>query len=385
MRKPRELCTGLFLGLLLYLVVRLNDHLGSYPPGEFSKECAPIAKATRQITAPGSYCLHRDIFTKGIEIRASDVSLDLGGFCLIGPRDPKRTDDGIYISGDSVRVTVSNGCIRGFFYGLRIDEDSHGGRASHIAVREVNFEKNTFRGAAIQADDVDFRNNTVMDTGGATVYDEAYAIGLELSGDRCTVYSNFIGETYGRDVGEGVGISLSSADANQCRVTNNVISNRNTSVFGRTFGIWSDNLSVIEQNTVQGFDYAIVQPPESGDGIRENNVLIDERCHGLFYANDERSLHDIRVPREALRPCADLKEAIAALKSVNRRVYFYRKAERLVTKKKWQKATAYFLAAEELGSTEAARIARKHLSLGLISEPEFETAEQRAKQLLAER
>jgi len=269
-----------------------------------------------------------------------------------------------------------------FFYGLLVDEaSSPTPRTSDVSIRNLSFEQNAFRGAKIAADNLDFRNNTITETGGATFFDDAYAIGLELSGDHCVIDSNFIGETYGHAAGEGVGISLSSESADHCSVAKNIISNRASSALGRTFGIWSDNASMVTQNTVQGFDYAIVQQHSNRDR-RANNVIIDEVCRGLFHANVEQSIRDTQVSHASLRPCPDAKEAIDALKGVSLKIYLYRKGERLTMKDKWQKATAYFLVAERLGDAEAGRIARKHLALKLVSEADFRSAEQRALDLV---
>jgi hypothetical protein len=76
---------------------------------------------------------------------------------------------------------------------------------------------------------------------------------------------------------------------------------------------------------------------------------------------------------------------VASLESGNRKIYVYRKAETPVMRSDWQDATAYFLAAEKLGSAEGPRVARKHLELGLISERQFKTAEHRAEELLLAR
>jgi hypothetical protein len=383
MRRGRKLLLGgLVFGFLLWPVVRSIGEFRSSLHLSQSRGCIIITDPS-DIVSAGKYCLHEDTSAPdGISIRASDVSLDLGGFCLIGPRDPKRINHGIYIPSGYARVTITNGCVRGFFYGLLVDDaSSPTPRTSDVSIRNLSFEQNAFRGATIAADNVDFRNNTITETGGATFFDDAYAIGLELSGDHCVIDSNFIGETYGHAAGEGVGISLSSENADHCSVTNNVISNRAASALGRTFGIWSDNASRATQNTVQGFDYAIVQQHSNWDR-RANNVIIDEACRGLFYANVEQSIRDTQVSHASLRSCPDAKEAIDALKGVSLKIYLYRKGERLAMKEKWQKATAYFLAAERLGDAEAGRIARKHLALKLVSEADFRSAEQHALDLV---
>ncbi len=382
MRKPPEPVAALLIGLPLWLPLWFPGETKDNPLSSNGIDCTLITGSS-DITSSGNYCLHGDsVASGGIEIQASDVSFDLRGFCLIGPRDNGLVNYGIHIASGTERVSITNGCVRGFFYGLKVDDDLPAQPTRDISVSKVSFQQNAFRGAMIDADQVNFRNNTISNTGGTTVYDDAFAIGLELSGDYCTVYSNLVSETYGRDAGEGVGISISSDRDDHCSVTNNVISNRAANQLGRTFGIWSDNLSAVIGNTVQNVDYAIVQPPLA---VRGNNIVIDEHCHGLFYAKTEQAPGDTQISRQSSPPCPDLKEVINALKAVNRKVYFYRKAQRLAMKDKWSRATAYFLAAEKLGSVEAARIARKHLALKLVSEGEFQSAERQAANLLADK
>jgi len=71
------------------------------------------------INSPGLYCLARNISystTTGhaITVAASDVTLDLNGFCLMGPGKFSGTNYGIYIQDGISNVEIRNGTIRNF-------------------------------------------------------------------------------------------------------------------------------------------------------------------------------------------------------------------------------------------------------------------------------
>lgn len=69
------------------------------------------------ISAPGSYYLGEDIQAlparHGIEITASDVTLDLNGFTIRGNLEVGSLD-GIHVTGDRMNIAIFNGNIRSF-------------------------------------------------------------------------------------------------------------------------------------------------------------------------------------------------------------------------------------------------------------------------------
>lgn len=78
------------------------------------------------ISSPGSYYLGEDILgffgQHGIEIAASDVTLDLNGFTIRGNTEVGSLD-GINISGDRFNISIHNGTVRDFF-GAGINSDT---------------------------------------------------------------------------------------------------------------------------------------------------------------------------------------------------------------------------------------------------------------------
>lgn len=110
----------------LLLVVLAAALLGAAPPawGEFyviavpAGVGTPIASLPKTISQPGFYYLKGNLTSTGdgITIEASDVTLDLMGFCISGAG----TSNGIYIGSFTYKnVEVRNGTVRSFQYGIR--------------------------------------------------------------------------------------------------------------------------------------------------------------------------------------------------------------------------------------------------------------------------
>jgi len=83
----------------------------------------PGAHAVFSITAPGSYRLTRNLMgtagKSGIEIAASQITLDLSGFSLIGS---PRSEHGIIVTAPCRGLRILNGSIRGWgFSGVAAD------------------------------------------------------------------------------------------------------------------------------------------------------------------------------------------------------------------------------------------------------------------------
>ncbi len=91
---------------------------------DLSPRARPISGRT-VITQPGSYTVARNITNDTtaptILIQANDVSLDLGGFRLLGA---VATPAGVAVMGAS-NVRIRNGAIRGFGVGVRVENSSN--------------------------------------------------------------------------------------------------------------------------------------------------------------------------------------------------------------------------------------------------------------------
>lgn len=89
--------------------------------------CAPvitraatvIGSLPYTISAPGTYVLSRNLTarsTDGIDVNASDVTIDLGGYTL-NQRVPGN-GSGIFVTSGMSNVSVQNGVINGFYNGV---------------------------------------------------------------------------------------------------------------------------------------------------------------------------------------------------------------------------------------------------------------------------
>jgi len=97
------------VGLALALAIPAAAH------ADESTLCTDITSAPYSITAPGIYCLKNSV-TGDISIQADDVVLDLNGH-VIEPLKPG-LGSGVWAT-DRANITVRNGTIRGFHYGIQ--------------------------------------------------------------------------------------------------------------------------------------------------------------------------------------------------------------------------------------------------------------------------
>jgi len=109
-----------FIGVLL-----LACALSSAAFAQTPVKCKFITDAAVPITAPGFYCLRANVVGRGIVIDASDVVLDLKGYSIINDgtaTEPLEFGGGVVgvLSENDNNITVRNGIIRGFDFGLRL-------------------------------------------------------------------------------------------------------------------------------------------------------------------------------------------------------------------------------------------------------------------------
>ena len=235
--------------------------------------CIPIDQAG-VIKRSGHYCLKRDL-SEGIKIAANDVSLDLGGHCINGPRDRTRVSMGAFIVPGHHRIRISNGCIQDFTYGVLAEEFPAGRLSSHVTVENMTIRDSHFRGVLIYGSHSVVDNVTVQGVGGTTVTPNAYAFGIEMRGDHCRVTNNIIREFYPVGTGEGVGISLSDDGMDHCVVSGNVMTNSKRPETGDTFGLWLHNRALVERNVIVNVNRPI-EPADfrSAENTRDNDVFV---------------------------------------------------------------------------------------------------------------
>jgi Ca2+-binding RTX toxin-like protein len=234
-----------------------------------------ISEAGAVITAPGVYTLDRDLVFSGktgsaITIAADNVVIDLNGHTITGSRAADSFASAIS-AADRSGITVRNGSIEGFFYGVRLDDSSTGTvRYGNHLVSNLDVSDCTFRGITVQGVGNVVRDCVVSDIQGTTNYDNAFACGIETLGPRAQLLNNLVTDVYARDMGEALGISVSNNGVGTV-VAGNTIRNTTFDEF-RSFGIWVGGGSNVTSygNSVTNYTY--------GQGWSSVNT-------GVFYNN----------------------------------------------------------------------------------------------------
>ena len=99
---------------------------------------AGSADASRVISQPGAYYLTTNLvtveFKHGIKIEASDVTLDLNGFSVIGGAESR---DGITVRAFQTNITIINGIVTGWTnrYGIYC-ANVYGGTFEHFSPKQ---------------------------------------------------------------------------------------------------------------------------------------------------------------------------------------------------------------------------------------------------------
>lgn len=246
------------------------------------------------ITSPGDYRLDQDLVTTGhgIIVKSDNVNIDLNGHTISGPTAGDTAAYGIS-AFDYDNITIQNGSIDGFFYGVYLSDlvanvghTDEFSTTSHL-IQNTTITNSTFRGIRIEGNDNIVQNNAISDIGGTTLYENAYAFGIEAFGD-ARILNNTITEVRGRgeaNIGEGVGISL-SYHVIGAEISGNTISNASPDIDSNygdwpaasrsTWGIWvggDDTTGVsISNNIVENYSYGITFKRDSLGTLQDNTV-----------------------------------------------------------------------------------------------------------------
>ena len=176
--------------------------------------CTEIAAVPYVISAPGPYCLASNLSyaatgSVAIRIDADGVELDLGGFLLDGRAAGGGTLSFGILASSRGQITIRNGIVRGFFYGIDLDGSSATTRDN--LVENVLFEDNRYAALRLGGEGAVARRNRISRTGGTTLWGGwAEAFGILVTGRRALIADNEILDTYGQGTGPGVGVQLSS-------------------------------------------------------------------------------------------------------------------------------------------------------------------------------
>lgn len=266
-----------FLFLLTYSTLLLSCREEIFPgSGEESSNGPPIsetAACAMTITSPGEYTLNENLESDAcaIEIKSSNVKLDLNGYTLKGPHDMQAISFGIK-SLDKSNIEIFNGKIEGFLHGVSIIGSS--GRGDDISNNYIHHLEVTYssqKGIEASGYNVKVTNNTVRQTGKTKAFKRAYGYGIEVTGPSCVVSNNTVTDTYGGTdlaedmIAEGIAISFSYFST-YCVAENNHIENSIMVSDKSTFGFWVDVYSYVtlKNNYIRNMHYSGVVPPFTG-------------------------------------------------------------------------------------------------------------------------
>lgn len=154
--------------------------------------CTGIMTVPYTISSPGQYCVTAPAYliywgTSGaaITIAADDVVLDLQGRVLAGGAGSGSAAYGI-LAHERRWVTVRNGTVRGFAYGVRVD----GSIANRI--EDMTITANWYFGAWVEGLGAAIVDSRILATGGSTVPGNTVPIAVRAFGPGVTVARNTI-------------------------------------------------------------------------------------------------------------------------------------------------------------------------------------------------
>ena len=345
---------------------------------DLAGRCTLLPADVSAIDEPGDYCFGEDLTRpRGIEILSDGVTLDLRGHCLHGSGDPADDEAGIQIPYPQRNVTIRNGCVTGFMYGV-LGNDGTGAPPSSakITVTSMRLVRNWFRGVMVAGDYVTVTNSIVADIGGTTMFEDAYAIGIEVRGNHCEIARNTVTDVYPTGSGEGVGISVTNDDVTSCLVAGNVVRNERLPSWGRTFGLWVRGLSTVRHNVMVNHTFSIAAShPKTLSG----NLSVGEACLGHRGSLSSAGTDTVYLAGD-LECSEDLDVALAGVVKGNRNSLF-RVAAIYHTNSDFSNAVVYYSGAASLGSEEAQRQIDLFVELGLVTPDEVAAAAGKALEL----
>lgn len=216
--------------------------------------CTAITSIPYTIATSGTYCLTRDMKTNmasstAITVTAGGVVLDMNGYALDNSAAGSATDAvGIAMAG-AQRVTVRNGTLRGFAYGI------NGGAAGGI-VENMLIVGSTKWGMYVETNGPVIRNNRILNTGGSPTF--GMSIGIWVAGPNARILNNEVTDVkHVQAVGVAWGIAVGG---NNAVVAGNRVNKVGTGCAGcQSHGIYAAGVTntTIKDNTISDTQYGI--------------------------------------------------------------------------------------------------------------------------------
>lgn len=259
------------------LLVALPSSALLYQYEQSSSNSQVIRYAPYTITKPGYYRVTQNLSSigHGIVVDSDDVTVDLGGFQISStfPNPMTARNSGILITRHQ-NITIRNGTIKGFFYGIYANNDrDYGGNI----FENLKLIKNLRSGICARSKNTLIQNNIVSQTTGIS---DKYTYGIFTEGPGMVIKNNAVFGTYpSLGQSEGVGISLTNFGRGSV-VENNTITNSKDLESGRTFGIWvgafeTDTTTAVGilNNHITNMVVGIAASAPAGGVFRDNTIL----------------------------------------------------------------------------------------------------------------
>jgi len=242
-------------------------------------DCTAITSLPYVIATQGVYCFTGNMSTSmtagnAITINTNNVVIDLNGYKLGGQAAGSGTEtNGIY-AGQRKNITLRNGTIRGFYRGVFLDDTNPYTTSQGHVVTGILADQSTFIGINLLGRGMTLRRNTVVDTGGSTVWPNAS--GIAVSGPGNNVLDNQVSTTMSVDNGFAWGILLENADYSM--LMNNRVSEIVAPGSGNSNGISINNSNDVtaRDNTITFADYGLRYQHSTGKYMENltNNISI---------------------------------------------------------------------------------------------------------------
>ncbi len=258
------------------------------------REPVVIDAVPYRISAPGSYRLASDLTyadARGvaISVEADDVTLDFQGHALTGTAGADSGAVGVRAVGRK-RVSITNGRISGFYFGIDIrSDDRGGGTSSGHRVSRIVLDGNWYFGVRLVGSDSKIVGCTITTTGGSARPRHTIPHGIRFVGER-----NLLTNCCVRDLiltkhpdgrGEIVGVHFDAARGSRMEHNTLVeVANDRDDQFPddddreRRFGVWvnggpqKNTFLTVKDNTISGFTVPLAFTPGT-DGLVAGNTF----------------------------------------------------------------------------------------------------------------
>ncbi|MHC4687904.1 MAG: NosD domain-containing protein [Planctomycetota bacterium] len=230
---------------------------------------APQARAE---TTQCIYCLTGNLATNlstnvaAIYIDTNNVTIDLNGYKIGNLAAGAGTQAvGIY-APQKKNITIKNGIIRGFYFGIWLDDTSPFTTSSGHLIEDIRADGNTFAGLVAVGTGNVIRNNQVVSTGGSTLTGIAGGIGMVGPGAR--VINNDVTGTAAQGSDNSAGIYLENAD-NSIAEGNRISDTLAVSGASTGFYIFGSSNVMVVNNRIATADSGVFYDGSTGEN-RDN-------------------------------------------------------------------------------------------------------------------